>query len=254
MSSEIQLPVSELAIGIAFCAKFQGYSELIISPSPNQTQSIPSLGLQMSEITTVFCDIGGCLLTDGWGHESRNLAAQFFHFDYEEFEQRHNPLAEQFDSGLINTTEYLDQTLFYKPRAFSHAEFFEFMKGQSQPFNDRIEVIAEIAATKKFWMATINNESIDLNLYRIEKFDLAKYFSAFFSSCFMLCSKPGAVIYENVLRITHLRADDCIFIDDREKNLEVPNQLGMRTIQCTDAKLLRHSLVDLGIVSEPVVL
>ena len=29
-----------------------------------------------SSITTLFLDIGGVLLTDGWGHESRKLAAK----------------------------------------------------------------------------------------------------------------------------------------------------------------------------------
>jgi putative hydrolase of the HAD superfamily len=202
----------------------------------------------MTEITTVFCDVGGVLLTDGWGHESRQLAARQFSFDYEEFDQRHKPLAEQFDCGLINTIDYLNQTLFYRPRSFNQSEFMEFMRAQSEPFEDRIAVIAEIAALNKYLMVTINNESLDLNAYRINKFELYKYFSLFFTSCYMRSSKPKSPIYDNALCITQKSARECVFIDDREENLVVPKQLGMRTILCTSAQQLQKSLMDLGVL------
>ena len=205
------------------------------------------LDVGMEEITTVFCDVGGVLLTDGWGHESRKLAARQFGFDYDEFNQRHKPLAEQFDCGLINTMEYLNQTVFHRPRSFNPSEFVEFMKSQSEPFADCIEVIAGVASMKKYLMATINNESLELNHYRIDKFELYKYFSLFFTSCYMRCSKPKAPIYDNALCITQKSARECVFIDDREENLVIPKQLGMHTILCTSAAQLQKSLVELGV-------
>ena len=39
----------------------------------------------MSEIATVFWDIGGVILTNGWDHNSRMEAAQMFGLDLEEF-------------------------------------------------------------------------------------------------------------------------------------------------------------------------
>lgn len=203
-----------------------------------------------TEITTVFCDVGGVLLSDGWGHESRRLAARHFSFDYDEFDRRHKPLAVDLDSGLINVIEYLNQTLFYRPRSFNQSEFMEFMRSQSEPYLDRIEVIAEIAESKKYLMATINNESLELNSYRINKFELYKYFSLFFSSCYMRCSKPKAPIYDNALCITQKTARECVFIDDREENLVVPKQLGMRTILCTEASQVRKELMDLGVFTQ----
>ena len=203
-----------------------------------------------TEITTVFCDVGGVLLTDGWGHVSRQLAAKHFNFDYEEFEKRHKPLAEDFDCGLINSIDYLNQTLFYRPRAFNQSEFMEFMRAQSEPFLDRLEVMAEVAESKKYLMATINNESLELNSYRINNFALYKYFSLFFSSCYMRCSKPKAPIYDNALCITQKTARECVFIDDREANLVVPKQLGMCTILCVDASQVRKELMDLGVFTQ----
>ena len=38
----------------------------------------------------VFIDVGGILLTNGWGHESRLLASKEFGLNYEELEVLHN--------------------------------------------------------------------------------------------------------------------------------------------------------------------
>jgi putative hydrolase of the HAD superfamily len=41
-------------------------------------------------ITTLFLDIGGVLLNDGWDHLARRRAAKHFGLDRAEMEQRHN--------------------------------------------------------------------------------------------------------------------------------------------------------------------
>src|SRR5580692_5503798 len=67
-------------------------------------------------ITTLFWDIGGVILTNGWGRSSRLEAAAVFNFDYEEFQDRHDLSFPAFDSGHITLNEYLDRTLFYRAR------------------------------------------------------------------------------------------------------------------------------------------
>lgn len=114
---------------------------------------------------------------------------------------------------------------------------------------DRIEVMAAVSATKKYLMATINNESLDLNLYRVQEFHLAEYFQLFFSSCYMRCRKPGKEIFVNALHIANKAPQECVFIDDREENLKAPRELGMKTIQCVDGNQLRNSLLQLNIES-----
>ena len=83
-------------------------------------------------ITTLFIDIGGVLLTNGWGHESRHLAAEIFHIDRPEMETRHAITFGTYEIGKITLDEYLDRTVFYKERAFSNNEFREFMFAQSK--------------------------------------------------------------------------------------------------------------------------
>ena len=41
-------------------------------------------------IKTLFTDVGGVLLTNGWGNASRKLAAEKFGLDLKETESRHH--------------------------------------------------------------------------------------------------------------------------------------------------------------------
>src|SRR5690554_5816773 len=88
--------------------------------------------LDQSKIKVIFMDIGGILLTNGWGHESRQKAAELFGFDYEEMNDLHNFIFNVYEIGSITLDEYLDTVLFYCPREFSKEEFKKFMFHQSQ--------------------------------------------------------------------------------------------------------------------------
>ncbi len=41
------------------------------------------------KVTTLFLDIGGVLLTNGWDNQARKRAAKTFALDLQEMEQRH---------------------------------------------------------------------------------------------------------------------------------------------------------------------
>ena len=84
----------------------------------------------MAEITTLFWDIGGVILTNGWDRGSRKEATKVFHLDWEEFQDRHDLSFPAFDSGQITLNEYLDRTLFYRQRGFTREEFTGFMFAQ----------------------------------------------------------------------------------------------------------------------------
>ena len=147
-----------------------------------------------------------------------------------------------FDSGHITLNEYLDRTLFYRPRQFSREEFVEFMFAQSKEYSDVRAVLDRVTESKKYLVASINNEPLELNQYRIEKFDLRKNFTAFFSSCYVRARKPDETIFRMALEVTQQTPGQCIFIDDRSLNLESPRRLGMNVIHHQNAEQLRAEL------------
>ena len=198
-------------------------------------------------ITTIFFDLGGVLLTDGWGHDSRRAAAEKFGLDWEEYSDRHEKVGHAIETNRMSLEQYLDRTIFYRPREFSREEFRAFIFAQSQPKPESIEIVTQLAGSKKYFLATINNEILELNVYRLEHFGLRRYFPIFFSSCFLGLRKPDEAIYRLVLQVTQQTPDQCIFIDDREVNLECPRELGMSTILFRDVERLRSELQQAGV-------
>ena len=96
-------------------------------------------------------------------------------------------------------------------------------------------------------MSTINNESLELNLYRIQTYGLRDIFSLFVSSCFVGLRKPEDGIYRLALELTQKSAEESCFLDDRPLNLEAAACLGMRTIAVQDAAQVRNELGKLGV-------
>ena len=201
----------------------------------------------MAEITTLFWDVGGVLLPNGWDRSARRRAAEQFHLDWEEFEDRHGLVVTDFEKGRLTLDEYLQRTVFYRSRAFSQDDVKASIFTQSQPLPEVLALVERLANSGKYLMATLNNESLELNLYRIEQFRLRDYFDAFFSSCFLGVKKPERGIYCLASQITQRALEECLFIDDRTLNLECAQLLGMRTVHYQDPAQLRRQLRQHGV-------
>src|SRR5882762_3222839 len=101
-------------------------------------------------ITTIFFDIGGMLLTDGWGHDSRRAAAEKFGLDWDEYSDRHEKVAHDIEINRMTLERYLDRAIFYRPRPFTREEFRDFIFAQSEPKPNSIKVAQELAESKVF--------------------------------------------------------------------------------------------------------
>jgi putative hydrolase of the HAD superfamily len=201
----------------------------------------------LPKISALFWDVGGVLLSNAWDHSERVRTLNHFLLSEAEFHDRHEMEVAGFEEGKISLDEYLDRTVFYRDRPFTRQAFKDDMFSQSQPDNQALELARELAASRKYLMSTLNNESKELNLFRIEKFGLNQVFSLFLSSCFVGLRKPEAGIYRLALELTQKPAEQCCFIDDRPLNLESPKELGMHVIQMQTAGQLREQLQQLGV-------
>ena len=201
----------------------------------------------MPAIRALFWDVGGVLLTNAWDRTQRTAALEHFHLDQEEFHDRHEMVVSSFERGKITLDEYLDRTVFYRPRPFTRDEFRDYMFSLSKPLPEVIAFAQGLSDSGKYFMGTINNESRELNYYRIEKCGLRKIFRLFVSSCFVGLRKPERDIYRLALEITQIPAEACCFIDDRALNLECAAKLGMHTIEMQSVAQLRGDLGKMGV-------
>jgi len=201
----------------------------------------------LAEITTMFWDLGGVLLNNAWDHDERGAAISHFQLDLRAFEERHHCVVAPFERGEIDIDEYLNQTLTVVGPIIPRDVFKDFMFSCSRPNSETLEIARQARATGKYLMSTLNNESADLNLFRIKRFGLREIFDLFVSSCFVGLQKPDPNIYRLALNITQRRPQECCFIDDRPENLIPARELGMNTIHMVHADQLRADLTRLGI-------
>ena len=159
----------------------------------------------MPQISAIFWDVGGVLLTNAWDRSQRERALEQFKLDQAEFLDRHEMLVSSLERGKIGFDEYLDRTIFYRSRPFAREVFKDYVFSLSQPHREVLAVAEQLAKSGKYFMATINNESKELNQYRIQTFGLREIFSVFVSSCFVGLRKPEDGIYRLALEVTQQR-------------------------------------------------
>ena len=176
----------------------------------------------------LFSDIGGVLLTNGWGHESREAAAKQFGIDYAEMDVLHDFIFNVYEMGKISLDVYLDTVVFNHPRDFSREVFKEFMFEQSVELPKILSWLIDWKRRNPMVkIISINNEPKELNEYRIEKFKLHNFFDAFISSCEVGMRKPDPGIFKLALGIAQAKPDECLYFDDRRMLVEAAKKEGI---------------------------
>lgn len=203
--------------------------------------------MSSAAIDLVLCDVGGVLGTNGWDQGSRRLAAAHFGFAFAPYERRHEEAVDTWECGRMTLDEYLDFAVFNDAREFSHDEFRQFILDQSVPNKQAVTLMTKIAALKRYRMMTMNNESAELNAYRVDLFGLRPIFSAFITSAYIGAQKPRDGFYDRALAISHADPERTVFIDDREENLAPARDRGLHCVHATNTTAVITGLGELGI-------
>jgi FMN phosphatase YigB (HAD superfamily) len=198
-------------------------------------------------ITSLFLDIGGVLLTNGWDHLARRRAAKRFKLDWAEMEERHGLNFETHEEDKLTFNEYLDRVVFHEKRPFTRAEFRRFMFAQSKPCAKMIALVRNLKAKYGLKIIVVSNESRELNDHRISTFKLAGFVDAFISSCFVHLRKPDADIFKLALDIAQTPAWQIVYIENTPLFVQIAEGLGIRSILHTDYKSTHAKLAAFGL-------
>lgn len=201
-------------------------------------------------IATLFLDIGGVLLTNGWDRNMRRSAAEKFDLAFEDFDERHHLTFDTYEEGDLSLDDYLTRVVFHEDRPFTREDFKAFMFSCSEPKTDMIELMVKIREQYRLKMAVISNEGRELTLYRVKKFNLGSFIDFFISSCFVHFRKPDLRLYQLALDCAQVPAEESVYIDDREMFVEVAGEIGLHGIHHTEYDSTRKALEDLGLPVE----
>lgn len=199
-----------------------------------------------SSIKALFLDIGGVLLTNGWDHQSRQLAAEHFGLDFDEFNKRHLSIFDTYEAGKMSLEEYLKLAVFYQPTNFTMDEFRYFLLNESKPYPEMIELISTIKHHYGLRTIAVNNEPREINEYRIRQYDLDSFIDVFASSCYVHTRKPDKDIYLYALNLVQAQPEEVVYIDDRLVLIQAARHLGLNAIHHTSTATTRDALSRLG--------
>lgn len=198
--------------------------------------------------TTLFLDIGGVLLTNGWDRHMRRRAADNFGLDYQELNERHHLTFDSYEAGKLSLEEYLTRIVFYRERSIAREDFRAYMFAQSRPFPEMIALVTSLKERYRLKLVAVSNEGRELTRHRIRSFNLDTFIDAFVCSCFVHLRKPDADIYRLALDIAQAEPEEVIYLDDRALFVEVARGLGIRGIPHSDFRRTRAELAGFGLV------
>ena len=207
----------------------------------------------MAPIKTLFLDIGGVLLTDGWDHHARRRAAHKFHVEWAELEDRHSLNFATFEEGKLSLDVYLDRVVFHRKRPFTRAQFRRFMFAQSAPCPGMLQLATRLKIQHRLKLIVVSNEARELNAYRIRHFKLDALVDAFVSSCFVGVRKPDADIFRLALDIAQTPAGQIVYIDNTPMFVQIAEGMGIRSILHTDCKSTSAKLASFGLQSNEAI-
>jgi putative hydrolase of the HAD superfamily len=188
----------------------------------------------------LFSDIGGVLLSNGWGRGSREKAARHFNIDFEEMNTIHEFIFNVYEIGRMTLDEYLNTVVFNQPREFTREDFKSFIFAQSVELPGLLQWLIEWKkANPQIRIISINNEGKELNDYRIKKFKLHGCFDAFISSCEVGMRKPDPRIFQLAMGVAQTSPQQCYYFDDRIMLVEAANRVGMKAYHHTSFEVTK---------------
>jgi putative hydrolase of the HAD superfamily len=205
--------------------------------------------IMAAQITTLFLDIGGVLLTNGWDHHMRRRAAEKFALDWEEMNERHNMTFDTYEVGKLSLGKYLDRVVFYARRPFSPEEFSHYMFAESQALPGMIDFFTQLKRTYRLTVAAVSNEGRELTEHRVKAFELNKLMDFFICSAFVHFRKPDEDIYRLALDTAQARPEQVVYVDDRQMFVEVARGLGIHGIHHQGLHSTKTSLAEFGLPS-----
>ncbi len=184
-----------------------------------------------NRIRAVIWDMGGVILRTH-GDEARQILADEFHVSLEQFYTLvfDSPSAEKATVGLISETDHWNAVAdtLGAPRSRLQELQDRFWAGD-QVDKELIEFIKTLNKGYKTGLLSNAWSGARQSLNQRNACDTVFQYSMF--SCEVRLRKPDAHIYQRMLDLMEVKADEAIFVDDLAENVTGANAVGIHGIQ-----------------------
>src|SRR3989338_9883557 len=191
-------------------------------------------------IKSIWFDGGGVLIT-GAAAQTRIALAAEFGFS-ESVEQEWRTAYKEFETGNMSFEDFVARLS--KGRV-TLEEIKELYCSFIQEIPGTMDILRHLQG--KYLLVYANNEAREFDEWRNEKIDHFRYFDVRCSSWVSHRLKPDPAFFQYILEKIKLQAEECLFIDDKERNVLAAITLGIDSILFTDAEQLKIELRKRGI-------
>lgn len=197
-------------------------------------------------IKAIVFDMGGVLINDDWPAYADFLSEKYG-IDADEYLKFHIDLTHsKHDVGKCTTEEFIQEI---RDHFNINITVEEFDKETLEIFHPIHKELWElIRSLKEFYTLGVlsNNNPLFVSRYR-KMLDLDSHFNFQIFSCEAKMRKPEESIYKLMLITAGLRPEEIVFVDDKRKNLEPAEKLGITTVLFKDPVQLMEDLKSAGV-------
>lgn len=184
-------------------------------------------------ITAILFDFAGVVVSDGYWLWLGDCVP---HLDQKkEFFQK---LSERGDAGEISQDEYL--RLLSQATGVPTPAIYPQIMQKIQINSGLLHIITRLRMNYK--VGLITNYTYGLFDQLSKKYDLPKYFDHILVSSRVGLLKPDPRFYQMMYEVLHVQAKECLYIDDRDNQVQAARKLGMQSLLYTDVTLLSSDL------------
>ena len=199
-------------------------------------------------INTVIFDLGGVLFDIDYKYTQEAFqqlgATTDFHTVYSQ--QKQAGIFDEFEKGNISPAQFREGLRKWLPSNVKDKQIDNAWNALLIGFPpDKVELLNELKKKYNLFLLSNTNEihlPVVLNMIDTAHTpgQLGKLFIKEYYSCRMGLRKPEKMIYERVLTENKLDPSATLFVDDLIQNIEGAQTLGLQTLHCTPAVILKE--------------
>ncbi|UCC38228.1 MAG: HAD family phosphatase [Candidatus Aminicenantes bacterium] len=157
----------------------------------------------------------------------------------------HMNLIETFDCGRITPVEFYNRVVRNLKARIDHDTFYSIYNDVFSPNPPVLKIMEKLK--RNYRLVLFSNTDIMRYSFIKEKFPGIQIFDEYVLSYEVGFMKPHPQIYLEALKKARAKAEDCVFIDDREENIEVAVRLGINVIHFMPQTDLESDLREMGL-------
>lgn len=200
-------------------------------------------------IKIIIFDLGNVVLTNDWHYECPEKFQEYtgyFGITYDDMEEGWKAYWPDFSRGKSSEDEFWKGFLGAAGAKKIDIEYAKKLYRKYQkPIENMLSLLERLKQNYRLAaLTTISKEWLD---FKRKGFALDNLFEAYVSSGYSGLKKSDPQIYDLILEKIGVKAEECIFIDDKKGNLAQAKKKGMELILFLNQKKLERRLHELNI-------